>query len=85
MADDGRRDPVTRAGALARIGKQLGIKPETLRSTRYPEPGSTHLHSHCCRARPAGPGPVPRDGRDGTAVGPRAQRRGRQRRALSVP
>ena len=27
-----RRDPATRPGALARIGKQLGINPETLRN-----------------------------------------------------
>lgn len=68
MAVDGRRDPVTRAGALARIDKQLGIDPETLRSSnRHPEPGSTHSHSHGCRARPSGPGPIParRAGRDG--------------------
>jgi transposase len=32
MAVDARRDPATRAGALARIGKQLGINPETLRN-----------------------------------------------------
>ncbi len=32
MAVDARRDPVTRKGALARIGQQLGINPETLRN-----------------------------------------------------
>jgi transposase len=32
MAVDARRDPAARAGALARIGKQLGINPETLRN-----------------------------------------------------
>ncbi|MFL6162267.1 MAG: IS3 family transposase [Jatrophihabitantaceae bacterium] len=32
MAVDARRDPATRPGALARIGKQLGINPETLRN-----------------------------------------------------
>jgi len=32
MAVDARRDPVTRAGALRRIGEQLGINPETLRN-----------------------------------------------------
>jgi transposase len=32
MAVEGRRDPATRPGALARIGKQLGINPETLRN-----------------------------------------------------
>ena len=32
MAVGARRDPATRAGALARIGKQLGINPETLRN-----------------------------------------------------
>jgi transposase len=32
MAVDARRDPATRVGALARIGKQLGINPETLRN-----------------------------------------------------
>src|SRR3954452_15974299 len=31
MAVDARRDPATRPGALARIGKQLGINPEKLR------------------------------------------------------
>ena len=31
MAVDARRDPATRAGALKRIGEQLGINPETLR------------------------------------------------------
>lgn len=28
MAVDARKDPVTRSGALARIGGQLGINPE---------------------------------------------------------
>jgi transposase len=32
MAVDARRDPATRPGALARIGKQLGMNPETLRN-----------------------------------------------------
>ena len=32
MAVETRRDPATRAGALTRIGKQLGINPETLRN-----------------------------------------------------
>src|SRR3954449_8577095 len=32
MAVDARRDPATRAGALKRIGEQLGINPETLRN-----------------------------------------------------
>ncbi len=32
MAVEARRDPATRVGALARIGKQLGINPETLRN-----------------------------------------------------
>ena len=32
MAVDLRRDPATRTGALARVGKQLGINPETLRN-----------------------------------------------------
>jgi len=32
LAVDARRDPVTRAGALRRIGDQLGINPETLRN-----------------------------------------------------
>jgi transposase len=32
MAVEARRDPVTKAGALARIGQQLGINPETLRN-----------------------------------------------------
>ena len=31
MAVDARRDPVTRAGALQRVGGQLGVNPETLR------------------------------------------------------
>ena len=32
MAVEARRDPATRPGALARVGKQLGINPETLRN-----------------------------------------------------
>jgi transposase len=32
MAVDARRDPATRPGAPARVGKQLGINPETLRN-----------------------------------------------------
>ena len=32
MAVEARRDPVSKPGALARIGKQLGINPETLRN-----------------------------------------------------
>jgi transposase len=32
MAVDARRDPVTRAGALARVAGQLGVNPETLRN-----------------------------------------------------
>jgi transposase len=32
MAVDARRDPATRPGALAWVGKQLGINPETLRN-----------------------------------------------------
>jgi transposase-like protein len=32
MAVDARRDPATRPGALTRVGKQLGINPETLRN-----------------------------------------------------
>jgi len=32
MAVDLRRDPTTHRGALARVGEQLGINPETLRS-----------------------------------------------------
>ncbi|GAA3007096.1 hypothetical protein GCM10010461_16560 [Microbacterium aurantiacum] len=32
MAVDLRRDPATRKGALARVGEQLGINPETLRN-----------------------------------------------------
>ncbi len=32
MAVDLRRDPATRAGALRRVGEQLGINPETLRN-----------------------------------------------------
>ncbi len=31
LAVDARRDPVTRPGALQRVGEQLGINPETLR------------------------------------------------------
>jgi len=31
MAVDARRDPVSRPGALQRVGEQLGINPETLR------------------------------------------------------
>src|SRR5665811_2602544 len=31
MAVDARRDPVTRPGALQRVGEQLGINSETLR------------------------------------------------------
>src|SRR5450830_518743 len=31
MAVDARRDPVTRTGALQRVGEQLGINAETLR------------------------------------------------------
>jgi transposase len=31
LAVEARRDPVMRAGALRRIGEQLGINPETLR------------------------------------------------------
>ena len=31
MAVDARRDPVTRPGALQRVGEKLGINPETLR------------------------------------------------------
>jgi len=31
MALDARRDPVSRPGALRRVGEQLGINPETLR------------------------------------------------------
>ena len=31
LAVDARRDPVSRAGALQRVGEQLGINPETLR------------------------------------------------------
>jgi hypothetical protein len=66
------------------IVKQLGINPETLRR-QQPAPASTHSHARShCRARPSGPGPFQRDGRDGTAVGPRAQRRGRQLRASST-
>jgi transposase len=32
MAVEARKDPATRPGALARIGKELGINPETLRN-----------------------------------------------------
>ncbi len=32
LAVDARKDPTTRPGALARIGGQLGINPETLRN-----------------------------------------------------
>ena len=32
MAVEARRDPATKAGALARIAKQLGLNPETLRN-----------------------------------------------------
>jgi len=32
MAVDARKDPARRPGALARIGGQLGINPETLRN-----------------------------------------------------
>lgn len=32
MAVDARKDPASRSGALARIGGQLGINPETLRN-----------------------------------------------------
>lgn len=32
MAVDLRRDPVTKTGALRRVGEQLGINPETLRN-----------------------------------------------------
>lgn len=32
LAVEARRDPASRAGALARIGGQLGINPETLRN-----------------------------------------------------
>jgi transposase len=32
LAVEARRDPATRAGALRRIGEQLGINPETLRN-----------------------------------------------------
>lgn len=31
MAVEARRDPVTRSGAVRRVGEQLGINPETLR------------------------------------------------------
>ena len=32
MAVDARRDPATRTGAFRRIGEQLGVHPEALRS-----------------------------------------------------
>ena len=32
MAVEARRDPSTKSGALARVGQQLGISPETLRN-----------------------------------------------------
>ena len=32
LAVDLRRDPVTRTGALRRVGEQLGVNPETLRN-----------------------------------------------------
>lgn len=32
MAVKARQDPATRAGALARIARHLGISPETLRN-----------------------------------------------------
>lgn len=32
MAVDLRRDPASRAGALRRVGEQLGVNPETLRN-----------------------------------------------------
>ena len=32
MAVEARRDPASRAGAVSRIGKQLGIHPEALRN-----------------------------------------------------
>ena len=32
MAVEARRDPVTKVGALSRIGGQLGVNPETLRN-----------------------------------------------------
>ena len=32
MAVDLRHDPATRSGALRRVGEQLGVNPETLRS-----------------------------------------------------
>ncbi len=32
MAVEARRDSATRAGAFARVGKQLGINPEMLRN-----------------------------------------------------
>ena len=32
MAVEARRDPASRAGAISRIGKQLGIHPEALRN-----------------------------------------------------
>lgn len=32
MAIDARQDPATRAGAFRRIGEQLGVHPEALRT-----------------------------------------------------
>ena len=32
MAVEARRDPASRAGAISRIGKQLGVHPEALRN-----------------------------------------------------
>ena len=32
LAVEARRDPASRSGALSRIGRQLGINPETLRN-----------------------------------------------------
>ena len=32
MAVEARRDPASRAGAISRIGKQLGLHPEALRN-----------------------------------------------------
>jgi transposase len=32
MAVEARRDPATKAGALARVAQQLGLNPETLRN-----------------------------------------------------
>ena len=51
MAVDARRDPAPRAGALPRIGKQMGINPETLRgSTRHPA-ARTRTHTAAGPAR----------------------------------